>query len=227
MTYADIHPGVFLDRPSRFIANVRMEGRVEPCHIKNTGRCRELLLPGARCFVQRAANADRRTRYDLVSIYKGDTLVNIDSVAPNKVFHEWVAQSDRWGQVLTIRPESRWGSSRFDFYLETDQNTLFVEVKGVTLEEAGVARFLDAPTARGVKHVRELIACREAGHHAAVAFIIPMQGVHAFMPSDRIDPAFGQALREAAAQGVEVLAMDCHVTPDSLRVDGFVPVDLS
>lgn len=212
MTYENILPGIFIDRPNRFIAHVEIAGQVNICHVKNTGRCRELLLPGSRVFVQRAANPERKTKYDLISVYKGDTLVNIDSAAPNQVFHEWIAASGHWGKPTLIKPESR---------------KLFVEVKGVTLEQNGIARFPDAPTERGVKHLLELAACQREGYHAAIAFIIQMKGVHLFQPNDSTHARFGEVLREATAQGVELLAMDCSVTPESLSVDAFIPADLT
>lgn len=227
MIYENILPGIFIDRPNRFIAHVDIGGQVCVCHVKNTGRCRELLLPGSRVFVQKAANPDRKTKYDLISVYKSDTLVNIDSSAPNKVFHEWIAASEYWGKPTLIKPESRWGQSRFDFYIETEDRKIFVEVKGVTLEENGIARFPDAPTERGVKHLQELAACQQEGYHAAIAFIIQMKGVHLFVPDDRTHARFGEVLREVTAQGVELLAMDCCVTPESLSVDTFIPADLT
>lgn len=227
MTYANILPGVFLCRPNRFIAHVEIDGRTEICHVKNTGRCQELLLPGARVYVQRATNPARKTKYDLISVYKGDTLVNIDSAAPNSVFREWAQAGGYWGKDLLIKPESRWGASRFDFYMEAGPKRIYVEVKGVTLEEKGIACFPDAPTERGVKHLRELISRREAGYDAAIVFVIQMKGVHSFRPNDRMHPAFGLALREAAALGVEVLALDCRVTSDGLWADSFIPVDLT
>lgn len=224
MTYENAQPGIFRSRKSRFIAEIEIDGQIQPCHVNNTGRCRELLLPGARVYVQRAKNPARATQYDLLSVYKGERLVNIDSGAPNRVFHEWATQSGCFGEILRIRPETRFGSSRFDFYIETANRKIFAEVKGVTLESGGVASFPDAPTQRGMRHLRELMACRNAGYHAAVAFIIQMKGVHAFRPADTIHAAFGTALREAAASGVEVLSMDCIVTPGGLCIDAPVPV---
>lgn len=225
--YANILPGVFLERPNRFIAYVDIGGKTQVCHVKNTGRCRELLIPGARVFVQKAANPNRKTQYDLISVYKGNLLVNIDSSAPNRVFHEWLQEAEPWGPMQSIRPESRWGHSRFDFFVETARQKVFVEVKGVTLEEGGVARFPDAPTERGVKHLEELALCQREGYHGVIAFIIQMKGVHVFRPNDPTHARFGQALREAAGQGVEVLAMDCRVTPDGLCVDEPIRVDLT
>lgn len=227
MVYENMLPGIFIQRPNRFIAHVELEGQVVVCHVKNTGRCRELLLPGSRVFVQKAANPARKTKFDLISVYKSDALVNIDSAAPNKVFGEWAAASGHWGPVDVLKPESRWGNSRFDFYMEADGKKRFVEVKGCTLEEGGVALFPDAPTERGVKHLEELALCMGEGYQAAIVFVIQMKGVRYFRPNDRTHPAFGEALRRVAAQGVEVMALDCQVTPGSLQVDGWIPVDLS
>ena len=227
MRYANICEGRFELRPNRFIAHVAMEGRTEICHVKNTGRCRELLLPGAVVYLERAGNPLRKTQYDLIAVRKGELLINMDAQAPNKVFGEWAAAGGFLPGVTAIRPEFTWGDSRFDFRLEDGQGPIFVEVKGVTLEESGEARFPDAPTERGAKHLRGLLRAVEEGYRAAVCFVIQMKGPTVFRPNDRTDPAFGQALRQAAAGGVRVLAVDCRVEPDSLSVDSFVPVDLT
>lgn len=226
MTYENIHAGIFISRPNRFIAHVEIAGKPEVCHVKNTGRCRELLIPGVQVFVQQAQNPNRKTKYDLISVYKGTTLVNIDSAAPNQVFHEWLLRAQPWGPMVSIRPETRWGTSRFDFYVETPQEKRYVEVKGVTLEEDGIARFPDAPTQRGVKHLQELAACQAEGYRAAIAFIVQMKGVRCLMPNDSTHPAFGQALRYASIHGVEIFALDCTVAPGSLLVDKALPVAL-
>ena len=227
MRYANICEGRFELRPNRFIAHVAVEGRTEICHVKNTGRCRELLLPGAVVYLERAGNPLRKTQYDLIAVRKGELLINMDAQAPNKVFGEWAAAGGFLPGVTAIRPEFTWGDSRFDFRLEDGQGPIFVEVKGVTLEESGEARFPDAPTERGAKHLRGLLRAVEEGYRAAVCFVIQMKGPTIFRPNDRTDPAFGQALRQAAAGGVRVLAVDCRVEPDSLSVDSFVPVDLT
>ena len=227
MRYANICEGRFELRPNRSIAHVAVEGRTEICHVKNTGRCRELLLPGAVVYLERAGNPLRKTQYDLIAVRKGELLINMDAQAPNKVFGEWAAAGGFLPGVTAIRPEFTWGDSRFDFRLEDGQGPIFVEVKGVTLEEAGEARFPDAPTERGAKHLRGLLRAVEEGYRAAACFVIQMKGPTVFRPNDRTDPAFGQALRQAAAGGVRVLAVDCRVEPDSLSVDSFVPVDLT
>ena len=205
MRYQHVVRGTFLDRPNRFIAHVALKGGVEVCHVKNTGRCRELLTPGAAVYLARSDNPARKTRYDLVAVEKGSLLINMDAQAPNRVFGE---------------------DSRFDFRLDTPQGPFFVEVKGVTLEEDGEARFPDAPTERGIKHLRGLRRAVEQGCRAAVFFVVQMKGPVRFRPNDAAHPAFGAALREAAAAGVGVFARDCLVTPESLTLDAPVPVVL-
>ncbi len=226
MRYQHMEEGRFLSRPNRFIAHVALAGREEVCHVKNTGRCRELLVPGALVYLERSDNPARKTRYDLVAVQKGERLINMDAQAPNQVFREWAAAGNFLPGLRAIRPESTFGGSRFDFRLETDGGTTFVEVKGVTLEEGGEARFPDAPTERGVKHLRELQRAAAEGYGAAVFFVIQMRGVTRFCPNDATHPAFGQALREAASSGVAVYAYDCLVTPDTLAIHRPVPVVL-
>ncbi len=225
MEYANILPARFLSRPNRFIARVELEGQEETVHVKNTGRCRELLVPGARVWLERSGNPQRRTAYDLVAVEKGTRLINMDAQAPNKVFGEW-AQSGGIPGLALLRPETVWGSSRFDFYWESGSERGFVEVKGVTLEVDGGASFPDAPTLRGVKHLKELTAAHDQGYRTAVCFVIQMKDIAFFSPNDATHPEFGQALREAAAAGVEVWARDCVVTPNSLVLDAPVPVKL-
>ena len=226
MRYSDICRGTFLDRPNRFIAYVEIDGRAEVCHVKNTGRCRELLQPGVTVYLEKAANPLRKTKYDLIAVEKGSLLVNMDSQAPNKVFGEFVASGKLWPGIKEIRPEFTWGDSRFDYRLEDEDGPIFVEVKGVTLEDDGVVRFPDAPTERGVKHLRGLQRAVEQGYRAAVFFVIQMEGMKCFMPNDKTHPAFGAALREAAADGVEVLAWECSVASDQLEILRPVPVIL-
>ena len=227
MRYDDVREGRFLSRPNRFIAHVALDGVTEVCHVKNTGRCRELLVPGAPVYLERAGNPARKTRYDLIAVRKGGLLINMDAQAPNRVFGEWAAAGGFLPGLTAIRPEFTWEDSRFDFRLEDGRGPVFVEVKGVTLEEDGEARFPDAPTERGAKHLRGLLRAVEQGYRAAVCFVIQMKGPAVFRPNDRTDPAFGQALRRAAAGGVAVLAVDCRVEPDSLVIDRPVPVDLA
>ena len=226
MQYANIRPAVFLSRPNRFIAKVDIDGREETVHVKNTGRCRELLAPGRTVWLEEGANPDRKTRYDLIAADKDGLLVNMDAQAPNKVFAEW-AQAGHFVPGLTLlRPETRWGKSRFDFYWEAGDRKGFVEVKGCTLEENGFCRFPDAPTERGVKHLHELAACMADGYEAAVCFVIQMEGMTFFSPNDATHPAFGDALRAAHAAGVRVLALGCHVEPDRLDITHTIPVVL-
>ena len=218
MRYERVVKGRFLSRPNRFIAHVEMEGRVEVCHVKNTGRCRELLVPGAAVYLSEAENPLRKTCYDLVAVEKGTRLINMDAAAPNRVFGEWAAAGGLGAVPEALRPEVVFGDSRFDFRLEMGGEARFVEVKGVTLEEDGEVRFPDAPTERGVKHLKGLQRAVEAGFGAAVFFVVQMENVSCFRPNDATHPAFGQALREAAAQGVEVMAYDCRVTPESMGI---------
>ena len=224
MRYEKMEPAVFLERPNRFVAYVEQAGRREICHVKNTGRCRELLVPGAELYVQRSDNPARKTALDLIAVKKGSQWVNMDSQAPNKAAAEWLRQGGLGCREITIRPEYKYGDSRFDFFLEADGRKAFMEVKGVTLEEDGIARFPDAPTERGVKHIRELIRCLNAGYEAYVFFVIQMKGVRAFEPNDRTHPAFGEALREAAKKGVQILAYDCVVRPDEMGIDQRIEV---
>lgn len=226
MQYGKILPARFLSRPNRFVARVEAEGEELVCHVKNTGRCRELLVPGATVWLEESPNPSRKTKFDLIAVEKGDRLINMDAQAPNKVFGEWAAAGGLREGLTLLRPETTYGSSRFDFYWESSKSRGFVEVKGVTLEEDGVVRFPDAPTLRGVKHLDELVKAREAGYEAAVCFVIQMENVRWFAPNDVTHPEFGQALRRAAQAGVEILAMDCAVTPQSLTMGKSVPIRL-
>ena len=227
MRYQAVVPVRFVSRPNRFIAHVEVDGSLEVCHVKNTGRCRELLTPGAAVYLEPAGNPARKTKYDLIAVEKNGLLINMDAQAPNTAFGEWAAAGGFLPGLTLIRPEFTWEDSRFDFRLEDEQGPYFVEVKGVTLEEGGEARFPDAPTERGVKHLRGLLRAVEQGYRAAVFFVIQMKGVTHFRPNDATDPAFGHALREAAAGGVAVLAYDCRVTPDALTLDAPAPVLLA
>ena len=194
--------------------------------MKNTGRCRELLVPGARIYLEGAAHPARKTRFDLVAVEKGSRLINMDAQAPNRVFGEWARTGGFVPGLALLRPETAWGSSRFDFYWEAEERRGFVEVKGVTLEEDGAVFFPDAPTERGVKHIRELQRAAETGLDAVLFFVVQIRDIHSVAPNDATHPAFGEALREAAAHGVRVLAYDCDVTPDSLKIRREVPVIL-
>ena len=226
MQYGKILPARFLSRPNRFVARVEAEGEELVCHVKNTGRCRELLVPGATVWLEESPNPSRKTKFDLIAVEKGERLINMDAQAPNKVFGEWAAAGGFREGLTLLRPETTYGSSRFDFYWESSKSRGFVEVKGVTLEEDGVVRFPDAPTLRGVKHLDELVKAHEASYEAAVCFVIQMEDVRWFAPNDVTHPEFGQALRRAAQAGVEILAMDCAVTPQSLTIGKSVPIRL-
>ncbi|NLC76393.1 MAG: DNA/RNA nuclease SfsA [Clostridia bacterium] len=226
MKYQNIKEATFLSRPNRFIAEIEIEGKVEVCHVKNTGRCRELLIPGADIFVRQADNPNRKTKYDLIGVCKGDRLVNIDSQVVNQVFHEWVSSSNYFPGVSLIKPEYRYKQSRFDFYLEAAGKKLLVEVKGVTLEKENVAMFPDAPTERGVKHINELVTSLTDGYEPYIVFIIQMKNVAYFTPNAITHPEFAEALKAAAEKGVKILALDCIVTPDSIEAGDFVFVRL-
>ncbi|MCI8599652.1 MAG: DNA/RNA nuclease SfsA [Lachnospiraceae bacterium] len=226
MKYKNIEPAIFLERPNRFIAYVEQAGRREICHVKNTGRCKELLIPGAFVYVQRQSNPARKTALDLIAVKKGEKLINMDSQIPNKIAEEWLRKGNLCSQSARIRPECKYGNSRFDFYIEDGERKAFIEIKGVTLEEDGVARFPDAPTERGVKHIRELMACRQEGYEAFILFVIQMKGVSIMEPNDITHAAFGDALRKAKEAGVHILAYDCKVCPDEIEIDERVEVHL-
>ena len=226
MTYSNIAGAVFVDRPNRFIAHVELDGHLQVCHVKNTGRCRELLVPGARVLVQRIDKPGRKTDLDLIGVWKGQRLINMDAAAPNRVFAEWALAGGFLPGLTLLKAEAVHGDSRFDFYLEAGPRRGFVEVKGVTLEEDGVVRFPDAPTERGVKHLRGLERCVQEGYQAWAVFVIQMEGVRHFSPNWATHPQFGQALIQAQSAGVRLLAMDCHVTETSLAIRAQVPIKL-
>ena len=225
MRYPRMIPGTFLARPNRFIAHVEIDGETQIVHVKNTGRCRELLPAGARVWCQKSDNPNRKTQYDLITVQKGSRLINMDSQAPNHAAKEWLL-SGGLGQVTDLRAESTYGDSRFDFSFTMNGKPCFLEVKGVTLENDGVCAFPDAPTERGAKHLKGLQRCVESGFGGYVLFVIQMSDVEYLHPNDATDPNFGKALREAAAAGVEVLAVDCIVTEDSMTIGRFIPVRL-
>jgi sugar fermentation stimulation protein A len=217
MQYPDMVTGIFLKRPNRFIAHVCIDGKEEICHVKNTGRCRELLPEGAKVWCQRSNNPARKTKYDLITVQKGDRLINMDSQAPNAAAREWLLGGGL-GAISDLRSETVHGDSRFDFAFTMDGRKCFLEVKGVTLENDGVCAFPDAPTERGVKHLQGLTRAAQDGYGAFVLFVIQMADVKYLHPNDKTDPAFGSALRTAAENGVRVLAMDCAVTEDSMSI---------
>ena len=217
MQYENMVQGTFIKRPNRFIAHIVIGGKEEICHVKNTGRCRELLPEGAKVWCQQFDDPKRKTKFDLITVQKGQRLINMDSQAPNKAAMEWL-QSGGLGEISNLRAESKWGDSRFDFYFEKDGKPCYLEVKGVTLENDGVCAFPDAPTERGAKHLRELTQLVQEGYGGYVLFVIQMADVKYLHPNDTTDPAFGAALRQAHAAGVQVLAMCCHVTENTMDI---------
>ncbi len=226
MKYKNIKKARFISRPNRFIANIEIEGRCEVCHVKNTGRCKELLVENTEIFVQEFDYSKRRTKYDLISVYKEGRLINMDSQVPNKVFHEWVQKGYLFDNIKLIKPEYKYNNSRFDFYIEADNKKIFVEVKGVTLEENNAVLFPDAPTERGLKHINELSACLDEGYEAYVVFIIQMSDVLYFAPNYRTHKEFGDALTSANKRGVNILALECEVTENSIEAKKYVDVRL-
>ncbi|MBR6558256.1 MAG: DNA/RNA nuclease SfsA [Clostridia bacterium] len=218
MKYSNITEGTFISRPNRFIAYVNINGVTETCHVKNTGRCKELLIPGVKVILEVSDNPSRKTKYDLIAVYKGDILINIDSQAPNKVFYEWVKGSGLFGTDIYVKPECKYKNSRFDFYIKSGDRRIFVEVKGVTLEKDGVLLFPDAPTERGVKHLNELIDAKQNGYEAYVFFIIQTEKCLYFSPNRETHPEFADALRLAVKNGVTGVALTCSVGNDELTV---------
>ena len=226
MKYSNIEKGIFLSRPNRFIANIEIDGSIKVCHVKNTGRCAELLIAGADVLVERSGNPDRKTEYDLVAVYKDGMLINIDSQAPNKVFGEWAETSGYFGNITAIRAERTYKSSRFDWYIEADGRRIFVEVKGVTLEHGGVLMFPDAPTERGVKHLKELAEAVSDGYEAYVFFVAQMEKCKYFTPNRATHPQFADALREVAKKGVNIRCVNCKVDTDGFSIKDFVDIVL-
>lgn len=222
MKYENIKMGNFIERPNRFIAHIEVDGNIEICHVKNTGRCKELLIPYSKVFVQEFDSDKRKTKYDLISVYKENKLVNIDSQAPNKVVAEFLPKL--FDDIKYIKPEAKYKNSRFDFYVETISDRIFLEVKGVTLEDNGVVLFPDAPTERGIKHINELIECKHDGYLAYIIFVIQMKDVKYFTPNNITHKAFGDALKRAKDKGVEILSFDCNVTMDSITAKDLVEV---
>ena len=226
MKYDKMTKGKFISRPNRFIANVEINGVNEVCHVKNTGRCRELLVPGATVYVQESDNPNRKTKYSVIGVLKGNRKINMDSQVTNKVVHEWIVSGNLFKDIKLIRPEKKYKNSRFDFYVETNTEKAFIEVKGATLEEDNIVRFPDAPTERGVKHIHELCECIDEGYNAYIIFVIQMKDVLYFTPNDVTHKAFGDALREAEKKGVKIIAVDCNVTEDSIDIFDYVNIRL-
>ena len=224
MNYKHIVPGIFLKRPNRFIAHILINGQEEICHVKNTGRCRELLVPGCTVYCAVSDNPERKTKFDLIAVDKitgnRSLLVNMDSQAPNAAAKEWLTSgTSPFGAIDYLKPEYKYGSSRFDFYLECGGRKIFIEVKGVTLEDDGIVLCPDAPTERGVKHVKELIRCHADGFETYVLFVVQMEHALYFTPNRKTHPQFADALREAENAGVRLLAYTCTVTPEEMKID--------
>ena len=226
MKYRAIVKAVFRERPNRFIAHVDVDGHRETVHVKNTGRCLELLQNGATVYLEKGNNPSRKTLYDLVAVLKGDTLINMDSQAPNKAVGEWLLNKELFPDLQMVKAETKYGNSRFDFYVERAGGKAFIEVKGVTLENDGVAAFPDAPSERAVKHLEELIEAKQDGYEVYVLFVVQMKGVKYLVPNEATHPEFAATLRKAAREGVNVIAYDCIVTEDEMIIDTPVPVKL-
>lgn len=224
MNYERIRKAFFIERPNRFIAYVQLDGEKETVHVKNTGRCAELLVPGAPVYIQESVNPARKTKWDLIAVEKGKRMINMDSQIPNKVVQEWIEGGNLFPDVRLVRPETTYGNSRFDLYVEAGDSRIFIEVKGVTLEEDGVCRFPDAPSDRAVKHMEELVRAKKEGYETYVFFVIQMKDVRYFTPNTDTHPAFAETLKKAAAAGVKILAYDCEVTSDSITI--CEPVDV-
>ena len=230
MRYKNVIKAKFIARPNRFIAFCEVDGKRETVHVKNTGRCRELLVPDSTVYLDVSDNPERKTKYDLVTVEKktprGNIMINMNSQAPNAAAYEWISSGGYFGEGAVVRREVTYGKSRFDLYVEAGDRRAFVEVKGVTLENDGVASFPDAPTERGIKHVNELVSALKYGYEAYVLFVIQMKGVHTFKPNDATHKAFGDVLRYAAESGVKILAYDCVVSPEQMIIDSPINIEL-
>ncbi len=224
MKYDNIVKGEFLERPNRFIAICNINGEKEICHVKNTGRCKELLVSGCTVYLEKSNNPNRKTKYDLIAVQKGDRLINMDSQIVNYVALEHIPKI--FNNIKLIKPECKYGNSRFDIYLETDKEKIFIEVKGVTLENDGVVRFPDAPTERGVKHLKELQKAVTEGFKAYVMFVIQMDNVKCFEPNRETHPQFAETLKDVCENGVTPLAFDCDVTPNSITIKNPIEIKL-
>lgn len=226
MKYEKIERATFLSRPNRFIAQADLHGEIETVHVKNTGRCKELLIPGTPIILEESGNPNRKTKYDLICVKKQDRWINMDSQVPNKAAAEWIQKGNLFPENVTLYPERKYGNSRFDIYVESPVRRAFVEVKGVTLEEQNIARFPDAPTERGVKHIEELMRCLKKGYEAYLLFVIQMKGIYKFEPNWDTHEKFGETLKAARAAGVKLLAYDCLITEDTIEMQDPVPIDL-
>ncbi len=226
MKYEHTEKAIFLERPNRFIAYVNLDGRTETVHVKNTGRCKELLIPGTEIILEKSGNPARKTKYDLICVRKAGRWINMDSQIPNKAAEEWLLKGSLFPEEIHVKREKIYGNSRFDLYVESSRRKAFMEVKGVTLEENNIARFPDAPTQRGLKHVEELIHCIQDGYEAYLLFVIQMKGLTCFEPNWNTHPEFGEALIDAQNAGVKLLAYDCFVTENLMEIRDPVPINL-
>ena len=226
MKYKNTVRAEFCDRPNRFIAHVKINGVMETVHVKNTGRCRELLVPGCPVILEKSDNTARKTAYDLISVYKEGRWINMDSQAPNQAAAGWIQGGGLFPEEVSVYRERKYGNSRFDIYVESPERKAFIEVKGVTLEENNIVRFPDAPTERGLKHVEELAECMQDGYEAYLLFVIQMKDVRKFQPNWNTHHRFGDALKAAREAGVRILAMDCMIGEDFMRIQDPVEVDL-
>ena len=226
MNYKNTIRGIFKDRPNRFIAHVQIGDQLETVHVKNTGRCRELLVPEAEVILEKSDNPARKTKYDLISVNKAGRWINMDSQAPNKAAEEWVAAGNLFPEKVTVRREKTYGNSRFDLYVESGKRKAFIEVKGVTLEENNIVRFPDAPTERGIKHLCELMHAAADGYEAYLLLVIQMKGIKRFEPNWDTHRGFGETLQRAQKAGVHILAYDCLVEPERMEIQDPVPVYL-
>ncbi len=226
MEYLSTHKAIFIRRPNRFIAHVLLNDKEEVVHVKNTGRCKEILKEGAEVILERAVNKNRKTRYSLIAAYKDRRLINIDSQVPNQVVYETLEQGDlpNFGKLTQLKKEVTFANSRFDIYFETEKNKGYIEVKGVTLESEGETMFPDAPTVRGTKHVMEMIQAVEQGYQGYIFFVIQMKGVKSFTPNKKMDPEFARTLKEARERGVRLLAYDCYVSENMIKLGNRVPI---
>ena len=227
MKYENVVEGIFLSRPNRFVAEVDIEGKVHTVHVKNTGRCKELLIKGRKCYLSKSNNPNRKTHYDLISVVKKDALknrktellVNLDSQGPNQVFYDYAKEGYFLKDIIEIKREFTYENSRFDCYIKTKDKEHLIEIKGVTLEEDGIAKFPDAPTERGVKHINELIKANALGYESHIVFIIQMKGTYGFMPNEKTHPEFKKVLEEGRSKGVKIHCLEADITPDTMKLN--------
>lgn len=231
MKYKNIVEGRFISRPNRFIAKVNIDGKETTVHVKNTGRCKELLIPGCKVYLEKSDNPARKTGFDLIAVEKArdgadPLLINMDSQIVNDAAEEWITSGIPFGKSDLVKREVTYANSRFDFYIEKDDRKIFLEVKGVTLETDGIAAFPDAPTQRGIKHINELISAVQKGYEGHILFVIQMKGIRLFRPNYQTHPEFGEALKNAAQNNLNIRVVDCIVTPDSVTIDKDIPFSL-